>query len=203
MASFFHHAALHKTREPTAMPLPLHVATQRRPTPGFTLPEFIICLVIAAILAAIALPKLQQTLHRQRAISAQNALVAHLHLTRATALWRRQPTLICPTVDGNRCSHRGDWGTSWLVFLDPDGDGRANAPYDIIRVTLGARQPKLRVFGSAGRSHVRYLADGRSAGSNQTIRFCDPSGALQAAIIINNSGRVRSTSGRGAQRCPP
>lgn len=185
------------------MPHPIHLATQRRPTPGFTLPEFIICVAVAATLSAIALPALQQTLRRQRAVSAQNALVAHLHLARATALWRRQPTLICPTVNGNRCSHKGDWGTSWLVFLDPDGDGRANAPNDIIRVTIGTRQPQLRVISSAGRFHVRYLADGRSAGSNQTIRFCDPSGTLQAAVIINNSGRVRSTSGGDVQRCPP
>lgn len=175
---------------------------QREPRRGFTLIELIACVAVVAIFAAIALPELQLSLRRQRAINLQNSLVAHLHLARATALWRRQTTQICPTTNGRHCSQDSDWGTSWLIFLDPDGDGMPDTQIDIIRVTMGTRQEHLRVLGSSGRPHLRYLADGRSAGSNQTIVLCDHQGTLHASVIINNSGRVRNTRADGTRNCP-
>ena len=62
--------------------------------------------------------------------------------------------------------------------------------------------PHLHIQSSSGRNHLRYLPDGRSAGSNLTIRICNQKGLLLGAVVVNNAGRPRTERARGDTPCP-
>jgi type IV fimbrial biogenesis protein FimT len=48
-----------------------------------------------------------------------------------------------------------------------------------------------------GRKQIIYRADGRSAGSNLTLTFCDPGDKVPPrAVILSNSGRARISQTR-------
>ncbi|WP_313320400.1 GspH/FimT family pseudopilin [Stenotrophomonas sp.] len=155
------------------------------------------------LMAAIALPDLRNLLLRQRAVTTQNMLAAHLQLARSAAIWKRRRIQVCPSNDGSTCAQGTDWSRRWLVFVDGDGDGQPNRQADIIRQTAAPSPDAVVIRSNPGRTHVRYLPDGRSAGSNQTISICDHQANLLAAVIVNNSGRVRSaTPSSQNRRCP-
>ncbi len=60
----------------------------------------------------------------------------------------------------------------------------------------------LKLTSTAGRKQVRYLPDGRSAGSNLTISICNQKGELLSSVIVNNVGRARSSRPTTPTACP-
>lgn len=168
---------------------------------GFTLTELLVCLSVIAIITLVAVPPMRALSKRSRATSTTNALITHLHLTRSTAITRRVTTVMCPTTDGAACSDSTDWGSGWLVFLDRSGTGRPDATADIVRAQQQPISASMQLSSTAGRTRIRYLPDGRSAGSNLTLSLCDDQGALLSRVIVNNTGRVRSERASASARC--
>jgi len=180
-------------RTPTASPSP-HA--------GITLVEVIVCTCVFSILAAIATPAMAGLIERQRAIAAENMLVTHLALTRMTAITHRSLAVMCPSSDGATCDAGTDWSGGWLLFLDRDGNRRPDQPEHILRSDRMPIPRNLRLVSSTGRPQVRYLADGRSAGTNLTISVCNTKGDLLASVIVNSAGRTRSTWPAKPTSCP-
>ena len=170
---------------------------------GFSQIETLACIVVASLLAALAAPAMSGQLRHSRATALQNALVGHLHLARQTAIWQRKPTLLCPSVDGKQCTTTRNWAEIWLVFTDPDGNGQPDLPTDIVRTGRQPAAATLNLRSSAGRSRVRYLPDGRNAGSNLTLSICTTTGQLLRQVVVNNSGRVRNGRIIEGATCPP
>ncbi|WP_082746473.1 MULTISPECIES: GspH/FimT family pseudopilin [Stenotrophomonas] len=168
---------------------------------GFTLVQMLVCVAVIGILAAISTPYLPHVLQRQRALTTQHALVGHLHLARNSAIWQRKNTVLCPSTNGRECAGNTDWGSGWLVFIDANGNGRPDHHADIIRTTLHPAHTSLRIHSGAGRSNIRYLPDGRSAGSNTTISICNDTDILLMQVVVNNAGRVRNAHPRADQPC--
>jgi type IV fimbrial biogenesis protein FimT len=181
-------------------------ATSRPSAPahngGITLVELIICLAVLAVLSAIAAPSLKALLERHRAIAAEHVLIRHLNLARMAAVTHGNTTVLCPSLDSRRCARGSDWNIGWLLFLDRDGNRAPDRASDVLRAETGPASRHLRLVGTRGRSGVRYLPDGRSAGSNLTISICNQDGTLLSQIIVNNAGRVRSQRPAAARRCP-
>jgi len=69
-------------------------------------------------------------------------------------------------------------------------------------VDLAPTSRHLRVVSTTGRQQLRYLPDGRSAGTNLTISICNPKGELLGAVIVNNMGRARSERPKVPTACP-
>lgn len=169
---------------------------------GATLVEVAVTVSVLAILAAIGLPAMSALLDSQRTAGTLSSLVTHMQLARTAAVRHRQPVVLCPTTDAVRCATGGDWSTGWMLFIDR-GDRRApRSDADLLRADLTPRTGRLRVEGSAGRSYVRYLPDGRSAGTNLTIRVCDREGRRLGAVFVNNAGRPRTERGPAGAACP-
>lgn len=171
-------------------------------SPGASLVEVIACACILSILAAIAMPSLNGLIERQRASMATHALLNTLALARLTAVSRRSTTALCPSDDGATCVTTTDWSGGWLLFLDRDGNRRPDALDDIVRVDMAPASRHLRLSSTAGRQQIRYLADGRSAGSNLTISICNSRSQLLASVVINNAGRARSSRPDKPTACP-
>ena len=180
---------------------PHHAASRRcQSSQGFSLIEAMIVMVVAAICLAIGVPSYQSMTERTRISSAMHLLSAHMASARNTAISYRIPTVVCPSNRGGGCRTDGDWSQGWLMFFDPDGNRQPDLPRDILRDENAPIHPSLRIVSSSGRVQLRYLPDGRSAGSNLTVRLCRED-KLIGRVIVNNGGRVRSERASGSTPC--
>lgn len=177
------------------------LAMQHRPS-GFTLIELMISVAIVGILAGVAIPSLTRLIEHQRTASATASLHAHMALARMTAVTRNQRTVLCPSSDGKACAPGTDWSTGWMLFSDEDGNKQPDAMDDILRIDLEPTSRHLRINSTAGRQQLRYLPDGRSAGTNLTLSICSKDGTLLGQVIVNNVGRPRSQKPRVPTACP-
>ena len=166
---------------------------------GFSLMESMIVLAVAAILAGLALPGFQETLQRQRAATAVHQVATQLAQARNTAITRRMPVTVCPSLGDGRCRSEPDWSAGWLLYLDPTRSPHPRRPGDILRQERQPLHGSVRVLASVGRVRVRYQQDGRSGGNNVTLRVCTDT-VLRGEVIVNNVGRVRTRRVQGA--CP-
>ena len=170
---------------------------------GFTLVELVIVVAILAILLAVAVPALAPLVERHRAGTAMTALSTQMQLTRMAAITYRRPAVLCPSRDGSACDGGTDWGVGWLLFLDTDGNQQPDAADEILRNDPGpAGASHMRMVGTTGRPRLRFLPDGRSAGSNLTVSVCSAEGALLGAVIVNNVGRPRAFRPVSPVPCP-
>lgn len=181
---------------------PASLAPARFRQTGITLVEVIVCACVLSITAAIAAPSMDRLIERQRAIAANHNLITHLAQARMTAITRSAPVILCPSRDGATCNANTDWGDGWLLFLDRDGNRQPDYPADIVGADSTPASRHLRLTSTAGRKQVRYLPDGRSAGSNLTISICNRKGELLSSVVVNNAGRARSTRPASPTSCP-
>jgi len=168
---------------------------------GLSLLELMITVAITAILLTLAVPSYQSFVERNRADTATYLLTSLFASARATAVTYRRITSVCPT-DGTSpwCTSDGDWSRGWLMFTDPDGDRQPDTPDEVLRHERFPVHPSLRLQSSRGRPQLRYLPDGRSAGSNLTVKICDESRVL-VEVVVNNAGRPRVNRLRTGATC--
>ncbi len=160
---------------------------------GLSLIELMVALAIALVVLGVALPGVGGVLERHRAAAAHNLLLASIQHARTTAVTERRSTVVCPSRTGTQCDDGGTWEAGWIAFIDANRNARYDAGEQLLR-----RQSDgiagLRVRSGASRPQVRFHRDGRSAGSNLSIRLCAPDGRPLQAIVINNGGRARAAT---------
>ena len=169
---------------------------------GFTLIELIITMAVLAICAGVALPSLRSFMEQQRTLAAISSLTSHMALARMAAVTRNQRTVLCPSRNGNSCEAGTDWSTGWMLFLDEDGNRLPDSGDEVLRMDLEPTSRHLRVVSTRGRQQLRYLPDGRSAGTNLTISICNHRSEVLARVIVNNAGRPRSERPASPMACP-
>lgn len=168
-------------------------------TQGFTLLEMMVTLSVTAIVLGLGMPALADTVAHHRAITATHLLSSHFALARNTAITSRTPISVCASRDGEQCNADSDWGDGWLVYRDPKKSGQPASSDAILRRGVPAKGAT-RVLSSKARRAIRFLADGRSAGTNITVRICIAD-RLHSSVIVNNLGRVRSKRSEAAEIC--
>ena len=169
---------------------------------GFTLIEAMISVSVSGILAVVAAPSFVGLVEHQRTSAAISSLTTHMALARIAAISRNRRAVLCPSVDGSQCRTDTDWSGGWMLFMDDDGNRKPDASEQVLRVDLAPTSRHLRVVSTTGRQQLRYLPDGRSAGTNLTISICNRQGDLLGAVIVNNMGRPRSERPKVATPCP-
>ena len=182
--------------------MPSTLPALRRFQTGITLIEALICACLLILLVTFAGPPLHEMMTSHRALSAEHALMSQLQLARTTAVVYRQDVVLCPSLSGHTCSRSNDWNTGWLLFVDADGNRHPDTKADIIRADSLAASAHLRLVGSAGRSFIRYLPDGRSAGTNLTVSICSSNGQVLRQVIVSNAGRARGQRPKVPRDCP-
>jgi type IV fimbrial biogenesis protein FimT len=167
--------------------------------------ELMVGLGLVAALALVASAAVGSGLEAARAASAHADLVGSLALaaTRAGAIGRH--AVVCPSRDGATCTGTEDWSPGWIVFLDADEDGLADAGEQRLR-RVPALAGQVRLRSSAGRTRVTFQGNGGNAGSNLTFTLCDGRGPAKArALVLSNSGRWREApadAAAAAATCP-
>jgi prepilin-type N-terminal cleavage/methylation domain-containing protein len=162
------------------------VFLQERQSRGFTLPEILATLAVAAVGASMAIPALQDAMTEQQRTRAINELIGTLHVARNTAITRNAAVTVCASPNGSSCE--GDvWQQGWLVFADASGDRTPQAE-EILQVTTLPGNGTA-IVSTDFSPHLTFSAAGQLISSDArgvTGRFfvCDP-GVEQASRVIH------------------
>ncbi|UYB53888.1 GspH/FimT family pseudopilin [Xanthomonas sp. AM6] len=160
-------------------------------TRGFTLMEILTAMALMLIALCIGMPSFSQMLDRHRELAASNEMLAQLALARTWAISRGEPIALCPSTNRRHCDPGFEWSGSWIIYADPDGNRQPDRSSDILTMSPAPGGGRLRILSSAGRVQMRYLPDGRAAGSNLTFRLCNHQTAA-AEVVVSATGRARS-----------
>ena len=168
---------------------------------GFTLIEILTTLAVVAVLLAVGLPSFSDVLARHQVRTAMHLISTDLAMARNSAIMRRAPVVACPRTETLRCRGDADWSHGWIVFADPDDNRQPDTDSDLLRVSDAPSGAGRGLRLGATRNFVRYQRDGRSAGTNLTVRVCNR-GTLDGQVIVNNLGRVRTARPTRPTPCP-
>jgi type IV fimbrial biogenesis protein FimT len=95
---------------------------------GMTLIELMTAMLVLAILMGIAVPSFRDFASDSRTTAATTDLVTALNLARSEALRRATLVVACASDDDLKdCSDDKDWTKGWIVFADPNGNGKVDA----------------------------------------------------------------------------
>lgn len=164
---------------------------------GFTLPELLVSVAIAAILLAAALPSMKDVIVKDRSASQINELLASLQLARSEAIKRMAPVTVCASSDGSTCDAAQTWEAGWIVFVEATpADGKRDSAEALLRVG-GVLKPgyTLRSNNKIG-GYITYLASGRSqtsdtsSTSGQVVLCAEGDTSSLHAVLVSLSGRV-------------
>lgn len=162
---------------------------------GFTLIEAVAALAVTTALLTLGVPAMAEFVHDQRTRSTAHLLHASLASARVHAITLGTSVSVCPAANGT-CAGNGDWSEGWIVFRDTGRTGAPVSEDDVLhRVQPSARPGSLVVAGTAGRRLVRFLPDGRAAGTNASITVCSRHPRVAASqVVVSNVGRIRNHS---------
>ena len=182
----------------------MYLGSKCRAEAGLSMVELLMALAIVSITLMMGLPLMMQPRVSGHAVSASNQLAASLATARSIARSSGERIIVCPYEGAMRCRNDGVWDVGWLVFVARGDERQPAQTDDILRVVQpagGASSQRIR--SSPSRSLVRFLPDGRAAGTNLTIRICPgDENRVMSEMVVNNFGRVRVKRPRPAVPIP-
>ncbi len=182
----------------TTAHFPHHTPPRQR---GLTLVELTTSLAIVAILAGASLPSFRDMQANSRIRAAGHSLLAGFQHARMRAVSEATQVIVCPSLDGLRCSGGLDWQHGWLVYDDHNRNRRLD-PGERVTASHGALPSGVLGRATVGRPQMIYRGDGSAFGNPITVTLCDSRGWRKGrAVIVNQGGRAR-TGPAEANRCP-
>lgn len=159
---------------------------------GTTLTELLVAIAFVGVLAGLAIPAFGGVVERTRAKAVSDRFQTELAYARSEAVFRRRHVIMCRTHDFERCVYSGVWSGGVMTFEDHNHDRDRNAGEPVIRIKQPAAFQGLHLVGSANRPVIGFRPDGRSAGSNITLRLCAESLDALRLLVVNTGGRTRA-----------
>lgn len=177
---------------------------------GFTIAELMIVVVVAAILAALAVPNMSEVIKNNARATRVNTMVTALNYARAEAVTRNARVSMCRSNIGLNfasctapATNPGEFNEGWIVFIDGGARGVVNAPDDrVLRIFQPDMGGTANLFGGNNDGDVNGvsyrnsgLADDITGGSLLTagtsFLYCDDRGSERArSILLTTSGHV-------------
>jgi type IV fimbrial biogenesis protein FimT len=161
---------------------------------GFSLPELMVVVAIAAVAIGVAAPGFGELARAQRLRSAATDLFAAIGLARAQAIARNERVKLMPADPAGQ-----DWSRGWTVFVDRDGDRQPGDGDEIIAVHGPLAEGVATAFAFTSPAppyYIAYNGAGRSCSdtSSAAARWGTLSlfyGEHTRRIKINMLGRAR------------
>ncbi|HSU13192.1 GspH/FimT family pseudopilin [Longimicrobium sp.] len=149
-----------------------------RKSPGFSLHEVLVTLVIASVAVSMAVPRLEGVIRRERVRAALNRLAGDLEYTRITAVRTARPTVLRFVRDA-RCPGKGG-GRAWVV-------ARRGSAAPLRRGGMPDDYPAC--YSSSNSDSVTFGSHGLLAPyNNRTVRAVD--GTVRDSLTISAVGRI-------------
>lgn len=161
---------------------------------GLTLVELMIVILVAAILAGVALPSLQNFVNANQLVATTDNFASALNLARSEAVKLGTPVALVNS--GGATSQ--DWSSGWTMFVDQDSNGAQGANEPVVRV--GGAQPGGYTLKSSGSltGLIEFDANGRlmnaAPGQFMICQGGGPFGSNGGAarmVTVKATGRVR------------
>jgi prepilin-type N-terminal cleavage/methylation domain-containing protein len=154
---------------------------------GLSLIELIATLAVVATLAATGVPALTTLVRRKLVADTATAIRDAMRLAREEARARGTAIMVCPGPVRVTCQGDASWGDGWFVVENP----KRNTDVTLPALAIGqAPRAGIRILGN--RTLLRFAANGRAEGANQTVVVCHPKQPSSAiAIIVARTGRIR------------
>ena len=150
--------------------------SRRRAESGFTLPELMIVLAVAGVLAALAVPSFQSLTQSQQIKNASFELFSSLSLARSEAIKRNNDVILTPNAGG--------WGQGWTI-ASTTGTIKSQSALKGVVITLG---PASVVYRRTGRATATSVFQMDVSPENTGLRRC---------IYIGLTGMPRSVKQTG------
>jgi type IV fimbrial biogenesis protein FimT len=150
---------------------------------GATLTELVVVLAIMAILAAFAIPDMQDMLDRRRLDTAAFDLFGAIDLTRAQAVARGDQVQLVPLEPRGE-----DWTRGWVVYVDGDGDRRPGPGEEVIASHGPVADGIIVTFNFTSNKaphYIAYSAAGRSCRDTSSLA------ARWGTISLHQGGNIR------------
>jgi len=168
------------------------------PQAGFTLIELMTVIVIAAVLAAAALPSFFDAIERNRIVSQNNELLATFSFARSEAIKRNGTVGVCALNAALTGCATDNWNRGWLVWADTDRSATFNAGDEVLRINrvdpkdrltgtvfdirFGPRGNRTLPIVTAGNSELALQPDGCSTSkTNRRLMSVRATGAASSA----------------------
>jgi len=164
---------------------------------GFTLVELLVVVSIAAVLALIAVPSLQNAILANRGDTASNQFAAVLSMARSEAVKQGATVWVCTSAAGLPCPPSSgvitNWTGGWSVCCTP---GSVAAGTLLAVQTGAALSAPMTNYGSTSTISFDSLGRLPVGSTGQSFLFCpdgvDPTKSF--LVTIQPSGRVRVVS---------
>jgi len=162
-------------------------------TKGFTLFELLVGITIVGILAAIALPSLNNFTTKLRVDNEISELNRLLLTARNMAINSGQNVTVCPLTSSSVC------GTQWQNELTVFTDANANKSYEtsanekIVKVKGAIKTNDKLQFAA---DSLTFTPEGRLlSNGNNTFKFCPVNHPeLSRGVVVSISGRTYKTT---------
>lgn len=155
---------------------------------GFTLIELMVTVSVAAILLAIAVPSLNTVYETSRGTTAISNIENSVAFARNQAISFGRKVTICPGT-GTSCS--GNWINGYLIFIDDDGDKKADNGTSVLKKEQSLNTKDFITVSVTG--PITFNTDGMLASvSAISIHYCPAkkSSEYSKGISISPSGKI-------------
>ena len=165
---------------------------------GRSMVEVVMAISIISGATAFAVPEMSRILASVRLRAGMHSITDGLRLARYEAIRRNGRVVMCKSAEGQQCTAAGDWSQGWIVFHDPNNNGKMS-PGETVLYREPPAPASLRVSGNTEiKDFVSYGSYGKARQLNGgwqggTFTVCSMStGNTDAYLVIFGiSGRPR------------
>jgi Tfp pilus assembly protein FimT len=149
---------------------------------GFSLIELMVIVSVLALALGLGIPAFNDMLGNSRMSTTVNDLVGSLHAARGEAITRQATVVLCPANAAvTDCQADSSLKAGWLVFVDSNEDGSADAGEAILQrhgPVDAAAVLDLDIFPAESGGRIAFSSRGtlRVAESTTDIQICDARG---------------------------
>ncbi|MFI8144751.1 GspH/FimT family pseudopilin [Acinetobacter sp. ABJ_C5_2] len=161
-------------------------------SPGFTIVELSITLVILVIMSVIAIPLYHQFMASVELKNTPRILTIHIQKAKSDAIIRHKNIVLCPSSDQLVCNT--NWNNRLISFVD----NNRNLQHDLneelltsidLNHTYGSM--KLQRFGKKQNSIVFQGSSGLPIESNGSFIYCSYDQLKNFKLVLSKMGHVR------------
>ena len=171
---------------------------------AFTLVELVVALAIAGMLISLAVPAFHDWIGAYQLANHAKHVAESMTRARTEAVRRGHRVNLCKSRDLSHCVDQGNWDQGFVVFVDINRNGQADADEPVLGfegpaphgITLQANRPLAEYVSYTDLGQARLLNGALQMGTFTVCR----SGQLALHVVLANSGRVRIE--KTGNRCP-